>query len=427
MSLHFALNNALSIARQTLGGIVGRSIDNKRPAAWDTYGYPENVDFDDLYIAYDRTGAGRGAIERINGKCWESLPRIKLDDGKDDVSGFETEIEQLMNDDTLQAWSRLIEFDKRGMVGYMSALIYRVADNKKLDEPLDSAQALVELIPCWENEIKPLEWGDENTPERNGKPIMWSYSANKVVDSEIEKETYKIHWTRVQEVKRTPTLKAGYNSLIDMAKVSGGSGESFLKNSARTVTIELDKDMDVPTQDEEGNPISMKKIMNEQVRALNNNQDAAMILRGGKVSTLQSQIADPTGPWSVPANEFAASIQVPFTILFGQQTGRLASDQDKQDMAARCTQRRIFEINPMLSEFVRRMQKAAIMPQGVFVIEWDDLGEPSDTEKLDKAQKMVAINKLMFDAGNEAAFSQEEIRLVAGYEPMTIKRPVIEE
>jgi len=427
MNLHMAVNNALSIARQTLGGIVGRSIDSKRPAAWDTYGYPEIVGFDDLYIAYDRTGAGRGAIDRINGKCWESLPRIKLDDGKDDVSDFETEIEQLMNDGTLQAWSKLIEFDKRGMVGYMSALIYRVADNKKLAEPLDTAVELVELIPCWENEIKPIKWDDDQTSERYGKPVIWSYSANKVVDNELVPDQHYIHWTRVQEVKRTPTLKAGYNSLIDMAKVSGGSGESFLKNSARTVTIELDKELDVPTQDEEGNPINLKKIMNEQVRALNNNQDAAMILKGGKVSTLQSQIADPTGPWSVPANEFAASIQVPFTILFGQQTGRLASDQDKQDMAARCTQRRIFEINPLLSEFVRRMQKATIMPQGVFVIEWDDLGEPSDTEKLDKAQKMTDINKRAMEAGTELVFTQEEIRLVAGYEPMTIARPVIEE
>jgi hypothetical protein len=35
----------------------------------------------------------------------------------------------------------------------------------------------------------------------------------------------------------------------------------------------------------------------------------------------------------VTANELAASVQIPFTILFGQQTGRLASDEDKTDWA----------------------------------------------------------------------------------------------
>jgi hypothetical protein len=31
---------------------------------------------------------------------------------------------------------------------------------------------------------------------------------------------------------------------------------------------------------------------------------------------------------------------IPFTILFGQQTGRLASDEDKTDWAIRCNTRR---------------------------------------------------------------------------------------
>jgi hypothetical protein len=42
----------------------------------------------------------------------------------------------------------------------------------------------------------------------------------------------------------------------------------------------------------------------------------------------------------VTANELAASVQIPFTILFGQQTGRLASDEDKTDWAIRRNTRR---------------------------------------------------------------------------------------
>lgn len=425
MNLMMTINNAVSRAREAFGGM---SLDSKRPDAWCTYGYPTEIGFEEFKTAYERTGAGHGAVERIVGKCWEKVPRIKLDDGKDDESTWEKQVGVFFQEKKTNVWNKIIELDRRGLVGSYSAIIYQVADNKRWDQPLETAQRLVKLIPCWENEIKASAWDMDISSERYGEPTMWSYTENRPFAQDKQPVTQvQIHWTRVQEMRTVPLLKAGFNHIIDMCKVSGGSGESFLKNSARTVSVEFDKDVDPTVTGVDGaEPVSLKDALNKQIQALNTNQDAAIVLQGAKVTTLQTTIADPTGPWAVPANEFAASVQLPFTVLFGQQTGRLASDQDKTDTANRCGSRRLNECEPMLTEFIRRMQAATLLPAGEFKIEWSDLLEPSDKDRLEKTKIMADTNKVTFESGAEPVYTQEEMRLMADYDPMVIERPVVD-
>ncbi len=420
------INSAVSAARQAFAGSM--SLDSKRPDAWCTYGYPTEISFEEFKTAYERTGAGHGAVERILGKCWEKVPRIKLDDGKDNESTWEKQVGVFFQEKKTNVWNKIIELDRRGLVGYYSAIIYQVADNKRWDQPLETAQRLVKLIPCWENEIKASAWDMDTSSERYGEPTMWSYTENRPFAQYKQPVTQvQIHWTRVQEMRTVPLLKAGFNHIIDMCKVSGGSGESFLKNSARTVSVEFDKDADPTVKGVDGaEPVSLKDALNKQIRALNTNQDAAIVLQGAKVTTLQTTIADPTGPWAVPANEFAASVQLPFTVLFGQQTGRLASDQDKTDTANRCGSRRLNECEPMLTEFIHRMQAATLLPAGEFKIEWSDLLEPSDKDRLEKTKIMADTNKVTFESGAEPVYTQEEMRLMADYDPMEIERPVVD-
>jgi len=425
MKLMMAINSAISAARQAFAGGEG-SLDNKRPTAWCTYGYPAEVTFQQMRTAYERRGAAHGAVERVLGKCWSKYPRIKLNNGDEKENQWEKDLKAFFGDKKLKVWKNIIEADRRGMVGHYSAIIYQVADNKKWNEPLDTATRLVKLIPCWEDEITAVAWDMDQASERYGEPTMWSYTEDRPEDRANQaKVVTNIHWTRVQEIRYRPFLKAGINSLIDMEKVSGGSAESFLKNSARTVVVEFDVDADPQGTDAQGNPIKVRDMLNEQFAALNTNTDAALGLQGAKATTLQTTVSDPTGPWTVPANEFSASIQVPFTIVFGQQTGRLASDQDQKDMAIRCGSRQTNDITPVLEEFVGRFQLMGIIEKGDFIIEWADLLEPSDKDRLDKAKTMADTNKTMFDAGDDPAYTQEEIRRAADYAPMTIERPVV--
>ena len=412
------------------------SIDAKRPTAWVQYGYPEEVTFELLYKAYERGGAGHGAVHRILDGCWQELPRIKKKGGKEEKTPWEEALAEKFKAAGL--WLKLRDFDRRNLIGRYAALIYRVRDGKQLSEPLVKGSELVDIVPLYENQIEPTAWNNDQTSEDFGKPTMYQYRTRAVQSSGNSKgqpeARIDVHPSRVQILAEgsvgdmydgVPLLRAGFNALIDVEKISGASGESFLKNSARQIVFQYDPQASVRAITSEGGGApsgsegkSVRQVHEEQARALNRNIDASIVMQGGEAKTLETTTADPSKPFEVAANLFAASVQLPFTVLFGQQTGRLASDEDKKDTVLRYKSRQNNELTPMIEQFVKRGQAAGYFDAGEFEVEWPDISEPSDEQKLDNANKMATASKTAFDGGlTEPVFDANEIRKVAGFEP----------
>jgi len=411
-------------SREALASFAG-ALDAKRPTAWCQYGYKTELTFQDFLTAYERGGFGHGAVHRILDGCWQELPRIKQPD-TDKPGSWEKKVGQIMVG--INAWGKFKDFDRRNLVGRFSALIYRVADGRKLFEELGAGK-LVDIVPLYENQIKPTRWNeDENSPDY-GKPLMFQYetappSSN---DNGRPRTWINVHPSRVQILAEgavngdfyngVPLLKAGFNSLVDLEKITGGSAESFLKNSSRTISFEYDPMGQPSAMGENGEKTSVREAHEEQVRRLNRNIDSAIVTQGAKAGVLQTSIADPSKPFEVAASSFAASVRLPFTILVGQQTGRLASNEDKIDATKRYKARQTFEITPALTEFVTRMQQCGAIDKGDFEIEWPDIAAPSDTEKLDNVGKMTAAMQQGYQAGlTEPIFDSNELRKAAGYE-----------
>lgn len=425
----------LDLARQRRSLLSG-SLDTKREGAWDQYGYPETLDFATLYKAYKRTGAGQGAVHRLLAKCWQETPRIKQPKA-DKETRWETDLKALL--DGIKGWQKLRDFDRRNLVGRYAGLILRVADGKALSEPLARAEKLVDLIPVYgEQQLKVMDWhSDSSNPDTFGKPRMFQYRA-RALETSASQQARPEKWADVHPsrviilaegsvgedfMEGVPLLEAGYNQLVDLEKIAGGAGEGFLKNSQRTVVFKFDANSSpvVLTNNPDGTQGSqpMAKVLEEKTQALNRNIDASIGMAGGDAHTLQTQQADPKPAFEVAANLFAASVQIPFTILFGQQTGRLASDEDKADFIARARARQVNELTPMLRELITRLQGCGAVAAGDFEIEWPPLDAPGDTEKLDNATKMAAINKADTEAGGGGVFDENEIRKAAGYEEKT--------
>lgn len=425
------VTNSYEVARARSEFLGGLGLDAKRPTAWVQYGYSTSISFDMLLAAYERGGAAHGAVHKLLDGCWQKLPRIKRP-ASDKESPWEKKTAKVLR--SINAWAKLRDFDRRNLVGRYAALIYRVGDGKTLREPLERATRLVDLIPVYESQIKITDWHSDASKENYGTPSMFQYRRMALpgVDTQgCPEEWADVHPTRVQILAEgsvgdffegVPLLRAGFNRLVDLDKIAGGSGESYLKNSARTIVFKYDAGgmpMAIAGPDG-GEPTSVRDAHESQARALNRNSDASIVMQGGEASTLQTTISDPTGPWTIAANEFAASVRIPFTILFGQQTGRLASDEDKSDLANRCSSRQEVELTPMLEELVRRLQAAGLIDAGEFEVEWPPVNAPSEKDKAELLGKMTAAMQQAFSAGlTEPLFDANELRAVMDFEQRT--------
>lgn len=409
-------------------------LDAKRGDLYCQFGYKQNPTFPDYYAAYKRHPAAKAAIERHIGKAWGEYPCIKeLREGADVADDDQpTPWEKSVADLLRPHWKKLQEADRRKLIGRYSAVILRVADGQDVSQPLGTGK-LVDVIPVYESQLRVTAWDSDLNSEAFGLPAAFQYKTalpESHDDTQGQPEEWKdVHPSRVvvysdgdlrDMFEGIPLLEAGFNRLSDLEKITGGSAESYLKNSSRTIVFEFDKDSGVSdaVKSAYGNDANVADVLEEQARDLNTSTDASVVMQGGKLTTLQVTVADPTGPWTTAANEFAASVQIPFTILFGQQTGRLASDQDQADWAKTAMSRQKNAINPFIEGFIRRlMQCGAIKPMEQFCVEWDDLLAASDSQKLDNAAKMASINESMVKSGESPAFDGNEVRTAGGYAP----------
>ena len=409
-------------ARESLASMGG--LDAKRPTAWVQYGYTEEPTFSQYLQAYERGGAAHGAIHRLLDKCWQQLPRIKTP-GSDTPSALEKQVQAVFK--AAKAWPALRDLDRRNMVGRYAGLIYRVADNLQLREPMGRATQLVELVPVYEDQLRVTVWHADPAQPEYGKPAMWQYRSRMINAGDTQGQPIEwvdIHPSRVQIMAEgavgdfmagVPMLKAGFNALVDLEKISGGSAESYLKNSARAITFEYDKDIPPTAFAADGTQLDPKTAIEDSVRRLNSSIDSTVITSGAKVGVLQTHTSDPTGAFQLAANLFSSSFQIPFTVLFGQQTGRLASDQDQKDFAARAMSRQQNELTPLITECVQILQMVGIIIPGEFEIEWPDLMAPGDKEKLENLKAMTTAMREAFGAGVPSLFTVEQLLQAAGY------------
>lgn len=415
-------------ARESLFG----SLDAKRPRAWDQFGYPEDLSPDKLLQAYLRGGPAHGAVHHVLERCWQEWPRIKLK-ASDAESSWERALAAVF--EKVGAWPKLQDWDRRNMIGRFSGLILRVADNQPLSAPLLRAKRLVDLVPVYEQQLRVKAWDSDSSSETFGQPLMWQYRVRSVLggDQQARPDLWAdVHPSRIVILAEgavgddffdgMPMLQPGFNALVDLEKVSGGAAESYLKNSARTLVLKYEGTADVQKLGDnapaEATGGTLADVVQAKMDRLNSNIDSGIVLQGGDASTLQTQMHDPRGAWEIAAMTFAAAVRIPFTILFGQQTGRLASDEDKAADNARCKARQRNLLAGAVTEVVRRLQGCGILESSDFEVEWPPLDSMGDDEKVKLLQGYTAAMQQAAAAGvTEPLFDANELRAVVDFEP----------
>ena len=422
--LTLAVNHALNDARMARArmGLLAPTmgLDNKRHSAWCEYGFPEQVTYENLYALYRRGGIAHGAVEKLVGKCWQTNPEIIEGDDADESKDETAREKNTKKVFTKRLWRAFAEADRRRQVGRYAGILLHINDSRTWDQPVVRGKSLKKVTIAWAGSLTVSEWVTDQKSAGYGQPKQWKY-----VESLPSGGTNQrfVHPDRVfilgdYSNDAIGFLEPGYNACVSLEKVEGGSGESFLKNAARQLNVNFEKEIDFNNLASLYG-VSMDELQdkfNEVAGEMNRGNDVLMTTQGATVTPLVTAVADPSATYNVNLQTFAASVDIPVKVLVGMQTGERASTEDQKYFNARCQSRRgdlSFEIEDFSDKLIDLKIIDAVSEKTVI---WDDLNEQTGTEKLANAKTMAEINQTFQGSGEKPAFSREEIRTAAGYE-----------
>lgn len=410
------MNKPLQYIANTLYDVISRngvraaaSLDSKRPRAWEEYGYPSEVSFDQLYTMWRRGGMAHGAVERLVDRCWSEDPYLlegtKAADSKDE-SDWEERMRKYC--DAIKLWPAWADLDRKRLVGGCSALLLETPG--KWSEPVRRG-TVTGVRAVWRNQLRALT--REPVTER---VKMWQYIARDgrtMTDVHPDRVFILGDWDDPLSF-----IEPAYNYLLNLEKICGGVAEGTLKNAARQLALEFGEGANLQNLAIAmgKKPEEVQDVLNSMAKDLNSGLDALFAMVGGKVSPIVANVPDPEGPANVNNQQAVAAWQIPLKILIGNQTGERASTEDMRDFNGLCQARNTRKNYPEIKDFFMHLQRIkAIDPlPSDFAIGGPDLTESSTAEKLANAKTMSEINKNGETGG--AIFTAEEIRTTAGHD-----------
>ncbi|MBL4278841.1 DUF1073 domain-containing protein [Vibrio fluvialis] len=411
-------SNPVSRAREALLAPMG--MDHKRSSAWCEYGWKEVLNFHDLYGAYRRGGLAFSAVNKLVNKCWSSFPEVIEGEEKDESSKLTTWEKQTKKVLTKKLWAAFAEADRRRLVGRYAGILIHFRDSKKWNEPVEkSGRGIEKFTVAWGNCLTVKEFNSDIASVDYGQPKMWSYTESLPNGG---KRMSDVHPDRVfivgdYTIDAIGFLEPGYNALTNIEKVEGGSGESFLKNAARQLNVNFDKEIDFNNLASlYGVSVSdLQDKFNEVAVEVNKGNDVLMTTQGATVTPLVASIPDPTPTYDINLQTFAASVDIPSRILVGNQQAERSSTEDNKHFNGRCQSRREMELSSEIEGLVDKLiDMGSIKPISEFSVIWDDLSEATQSDKLANAKVMTEINDKSVSTGSPI-FGDDEIRNAAGF------------
>lgn len=383
------------------------------------FGYPQSLEFSNFWNMYRRLGIAQNVVELPVEMSWMRPPTIASETDQQ----FNREIEKLI--DQVSLFQRLKGLDTRQRVGRYAGMFMRVRDNKKPYQPiegtLNGVGAIMQMVPLYEGQLEVLEIDDDPTSERYTLPETYQFKGSGPGSrNEKEAASFTIHHSRIVPAAEgadnggiygIPVLESCYNSLMDLRKIIGGGAEGFYKNAAQSIVFNL-KD----ATSAKANSELLDKFNEHYDEFARNRSRRAMWTPGMEAKALSSELITPKDFFNNALNDIAAAARIPATLIIGQQTGRLASQEDSRGFLSGINSRNENFVTEMTRDVIDWCIDAGILPSAEYTVAWDDLLALSDTERLENANKMADTNFKMFQSGGALPFDGDEVREAAGFE-----------
>lgn len=433
MACNAALNqNAIFGSNFRLAMMQGQGADDKRKCAWQEYGWKTDLCFTDFFNLYERQGIAHGVVDLLNEKCFETNPWVIEGDEFDEKrpeTPWEKNVRLFAKKSKL--WKAFKTADCYRLVGRYAGIILQIADGGAWDAPVTLSKPIIKKLICaWEGQLTPVDIVTEQTADNYGEPAFWQFTEGSVTqtntDNSIAPRNLKIHPDRIIIIgdwrSGSSFLKAGYNAFVNLEKIEGGSGESFLKNAGRQMHVNYDKEVNLGqiARDYGLKDVSeLKTLFDDEAKSLNNGGDRLMITQGASATPLVSEVPDPEPHYNISIQTISASTRMPAKVIVGMQTGERASVEDLKQFNKRGQGRRVADLSDDSDQIVEHLIRIKVIgpaPGAEFTTMWDDLTESTQAEKLAFAEQMAKINQANAGTGEPPVYLSAELRETSGFD-----------
>lgn len=415
--------------RRSLFGMPTMSNDAKRATAWQDYGYPEQLEFDQYFAMFSRNGIARAGVMRHVEKTWETNPWIvegeEGDKPRTDWTPLEKQLARVIRD--MRLWSRFSAADWRGRVGHYSALYLTFADNQSPNMPVVRGAKLIGVKPLYEKQLEPSTWHSNPALPNFGLPSMYQFKQFNPEDANpANNSSFQIHPDRIHilaegaeddSIYGIPALQAGFNSLLDIEKIRGAGGEGFWKaaRGAWALSGEVEPQQLATMLGVEQDKVA--EALNDTAADFSSGMDKLLMLGGMKAESMSFNVPRPLEFYDVALQDFASSVSCPVPELIGQQISQRSSEENSRNWQQTIMSRRRQFVGPNIEGFLRHLMALGSIPYiERFYVAWDDLTDATASEKLENAKHMSEINRNNTMAGMAPSFSENDMREVSGHD-----------
>tara|TARA_R110002020_G_scaffold475890_1_gene713727 strand:+ start:6076 stop:7497 length:1422 start_codon:yes stop_codon:yes gene_type:complete len=422
-----------NIGYELVGGYHGA--DRKRQI-WDQAGYPQLVLPEMLWNESRRNGYAKGIIDIKAGESWQDDPIIYDGDEdpkrrKESPTEFEIAIDKWA--DEWELWERIEGADRRQMVMRYSGLIIFAREPEKStpEKPMQTLagpEAITKIMPVFETQIEVNEAIQDQNSVDYGQPKHFQFRSEVVGSRNTWMEQdFVLHPSRVVtfaegaddgSIYGIPEFESYFNPLLDLEKIRMSGGEGSYKNSSQKIAINLDPKL---TQ---GLSAKQQDAFDDNIDDFNQDMNRALVLAGAEAKSLQATMSDTSSYSKLAENEVAAGSGLPWTIIVGQQTGRLASDEDQTQKNVVIERRQKKWVTPMVKKMLKKLIEinALPKPESKITVCWPDITEPSFSDKVATGKDMMTTNELSVKAQQDPVYSTEYIQEYVGIEVEKIER-----
>lgn len=434
MAVNRYITDELALLRSQY--FAGGNLNTKHTNFTAECGYPENPQYEDFKLAYDRISTAKGIVDMINNGSFQSRPCVvegDEDNENKEKSDWEKQVDRFIK----SQWNNIKSADMLNLIGSYSSLIVEVRDGEMdLSKPIGRVSnigGVVRLTPASEIQLVPCDWYGKEDGVMFGKPKMYNFRSFAKTDagthqSAQPEESMQIHASRVITLNEgawgngfygISVLKSIYNNILDVQKILGSNAEGFWKNAARQIAMKFDKETDftqimqsygIDTSNKQKAAEEFKKQLNEKTKALSTNLDSVMYGKGTDYQILSAAMTDPDSPIRVQLNQIAFALGRSMNGMIGTQTGERASEENLKKDAKADMERQENFISPVLTSIVRKLIEIGAIEDREFYWKWDDLLTPSKKEKVEIFKTLAASAKDMVYAFGEPGITINEIR-----------------